>query len=1164
MRRDRRFRALASALAIALAALAIAGCSLLDLLPHSLGSGLQPRSVETTEPLTELDAESPDEVEAPSVEESPIIPSDATALPHERAEYTVLVYMVGSDLESSHGCASNDLQEMLAAEVDETRVNVVAYTGGSQSWRANIPNDRNCVLDLSSGKGQVVGATDRSLDMGAPETLASFLTWACDNYPAEHTALILWNHGGGPSEGYGYDQIYRNDRLTLAELSQAMTDAGFGGERKLDWVGFDACLMSSLEVMQTLSPYAGYLVASEDEEPGAGWNYAFLETISQTSDPLEITRSITEHYEKYFSALADTGAQPNITLSIVDLSKLDPIAEALDGLSDVVLSDFDGGKFSGVAQARARCRSFGSASPTAPTLGSPLVDPVDLADRIAPRHAEQAAGIKAAVEEAVVNNVTNLSGAHGISLYFPIASISPDVTPAAESYGRMLNEYSVQGQEASQVDWTFPEMKLVDDAFSATLGSTQTRSLASASYAILWDYDGRGYVPIVTNVQVEPDKDGSLRLPKDPLVFVSAADGRSLVRITQTDGSAERQVYQTQRTFLEPGAEFVDTVTGSVEVSISLALDPQSEEVSLAAASLTDNQTPSSSRSTIDLTRYKTLACYLGGWQYPDRAEDGTMLPYSSWNSLSGNMIFYQTALDGELAFTARHVSEIDETFAMQVVLTDVNGNRHASELIPLEGPKRSTKTVKTAEGTLTFLLAKDHAELLGYDGSDKRLEIPAKVDGRPVTAVTDDALSSDWGIEELILPDSVTSIGTDALKCHKARRIVLGSGIEHIGMGALAGCSSMEELELPEGLKSIGRGALRRLGVERLVLPASLETLGTGALTGCENLMAYEVREGCKAAKVQDGVLFSADGKVLVAFPAARGGRYEAPAGTTTVGYGAFVSTKLEEVVLPEGLTDIENCAFYWSAFIDAPPLASITLPDSLQRIGAFAFGMTYRPSNFDERPRIETLRLGRNLEYVGESAFSGLNLSGFAVDEANPYFASPEGLLTNKAGDTVLQAPSGMGQVVVVPEGVTTLGRDVFALYPVGIDFVLPASLSRISVMAFRYHYDATSDSADAGRVYDVRLHCAEGTASAQFADRHHIEWDTTTDPAALSAERLEVAQDDITLSFLAYRDHAPLLAIDGSATDETDLVIPDEVGGVPVTQISSLATSSAKVPA
>jgi hypothetical protein len=128
---------------------------------------------------------------------------------------------VGSDLETNYSCATRYLAEMLEAQVDPQRANVVVYTGGSQRWHANIPNDRNCVIDIASGHGKVAAATDRSLNMGDAATLASFVRWATENYPAEHTALVLWDHGGGPLKGACYDEKHKFDALTLKELDEA-------------------------------------------------------------------------------------------------------------------------------------------------------------------------------------------------------------------------------------------------------------------------------------------------------------------------------------------------------------------------------------------------------------------------------------------------------------------------------------------------------------------------------------------------------------------------------------------------------------------------------------------------------------------------------------------------------------------------------------------------------------------------------------------------------------------------------------------------------------------------------------------------------------------------------------------------------------------------------
>ena len=1155
-----RLPRLLCAASMALALLLSCGCSFMQAIPGTLGRGLAPKTTEVAEPLSELDAENATAPQGPAADEVPIIASGSVKLPKSPVDYTVLVYMVGSDLETNYSCATRDLAEMLAADVDPQRANVVVYTGGSQRWHANIPNDRNCVLDIASGRGKVAAATDRSLDMGEAGTLASFVRWATENYPAEHTALVLWDHGGGPAGGYGFDQIYHFDSLSLDEMAQAMQDAGFGGERKLDWVGFDACLMASLETMSAWQPYAELFVGSEEVEDQYGWDYAFLDELAHTADARQITTAIVDAFGRFHEKLADTtGTEPNATLAAVDLAGIDAIHAALDDVSEAVLADFARDDFSVVARARERCRSFGASGGSVTTTGAPLVDLGDLAERLGSKHRAEAEALLAAIDDAVFANATNLTGAHGITLHFPLTEGSAaQVAPPTQSFGRMLDEYSLQEQSAAQDSWGLPRLSTDGDSLTLQLSESQDRSLATASYAVLADFDGRGYVPIITNVQVEPDDAGVISIPADPQLVVWGGDDSMLVPLTQTDASPERPVYRCSTAYLLPGTEFLDAPTGSEHVTISLTFGTEGEVgvVSVAA----DDGTSTEGRVSADLQRHKTLMLYLGGWQYPQRADDGSMLPFTQWSALSGNLSWYEAPLEGELAFEQRHVSELEGTYALQLVVSDVTGSQHASELVPLQSRSDRTTTVATENGRLTFLAEDDHAELLGYKGSDQRLEVPSKVDGLPVTAVADEALKSEWNLTEVVLPDTVTSIGANALRCHAAERIDLGSGVVSIGAGALSGCSHLQELELPEGLERIGRGALRGVGLESITLPASLEKLGEGVLTSCESLQSILVEPGCAAATQKDGVLFSADGSVLVAFPAGRTGSYTPPAGTQTIGYGAFASTKLEAVTLPEGVTAIDNCAFYCASFGEAYTLTSITLPDSLQSVGAFAFGAQMRSIYLEEEPPIAELHLGKGLEYVGPSAFNGLNLQSFVVDEANQFFSSPGGFLANKAGDTILEAPSGMGQVVVVPAGVTTIGKEVFALCAPGTDFVLPSSLSRISVLAFPYHFDGNAGGADASRIYDISIHCEEGTAAAQFAERHKVSWDTITDPAALSATRSVVEGDGATLTFRVYGDHAVLHGIDADGTTEQALVIPSEVEGVPVTAIDACSQSSA----
>ena len=103
----------------------------------------------------------------------------------------------------------------------------------------------------------------------------------------------MWDHGGGSVSGFGYDEHSQNedDTLTLDELKYALQTSGV----HFDFIGFDACLMATAETAYSLKDHSNYLVASEETEPGTGWEYtSLLNTISKNTsqNTLDILRKI--------------------------------------------------------------------------------------------------------------------------------------------------------------------------------------------------------------------------------------------------------------------------------------------------------------------------------------------------------------------------------------------------------------------------------------------------------------------------------------------------------------------------------------------------------------------------------------------------------------------------------------------------------------------------------------------------------------------------------------------------------------------------------------------------------------------------------------------------------------------------------------------------------
>src|SRR5690606_1118101 len=96
-------------------------------------------------------------------------------------------------------------------------------------------------------------------NMADPATLDAFLQWGIQQYPAQQYMAVFWNHGGGPNGGFGFDENFEADYLSLPELQSAVHKATQATGQRFELIGFDACLMASVEVAHMLHPYANYL-----------------------------------------------------------------------------------------------------------------------------------------------------------------------------------------------------------------------------------------------------------------------------------------------------------------------------------------------------------------------------------------------------------------------------------------------------------------------------------------------------------------------------------------------------------------------------------------------------------------------------------------------------------------------------------------------------------------------------------------------------------------------------------------------------------------------------------------------------------------------------------------------------------------------------------------
>ncbi len=346
---------------------------------------------------------------------------DETVAPGARAKYTalrgggkdtatIMVYMCGTDLESRSGMGTADLKEMLAARLGDN-LNLLVYTGGCSGWKNNLVSSRtNQIWQVKDGKLAILRDDLGSVSMTKPDTLAEYIKWCAENYPASRYELILWDHGGGSVSGYGYDEKFAaSGSMGLAGVGRALKEAGV----RFDFIGFDACLMATAETALTLAPYADYLIASEETEPGVGWYYTDWLT-AFGADPsmptIEIGRNIVDSF-------VDTCAQkcPGqlTTLSVIDLAELEAtLPGALSGFSKSASSLIEQQDYQTVSNARSGAREFAQSS---------RIDQVDLVHLARNLGTKEGTVLADALLGAVKYNRTssNMTNAYGVSIYFP-------------------------------------------------------------------------------------------------------------------------------------------------------------------------------------------------------------------------------------------------------------------------------------------------------------------------------------------------------------------------------------------------------------------------------------------------------------------------------------------------------------------------------------------------------------------------------------------------------------------------------------------------------------------------------------------------------------------------------------------------------------------------
>lgn len=423
--------------------------------------------------------------------------------------WTVMVYMAADN--DLRGFAARNIKQMAAIGSNEN-INIIVQLD------IRISGDKKITRRYYIDKGHIThmnadDPTSQSMDSGDANTLISFCTWTIKNYPAQDYALVLWNHGTGiidpvkgriinaselfnfnpttnrleldrsvgfldlmdavnslhlrinhaedPERGIAWDDstgnYLTNQKLDFA-LNEIKTKVLNG--KKFSIIGFDACLMSMIEVGNLIKPYTQVMVGSQEVELGTGWDYSqALAQFSSTKSPTvkSFAKQIVKAYENTYMQLTN-----DYTQSAVDLEVIDIIESDINAISTLLLDCFKKQRNNSVQTALKTSRNklllTHFDEPTYVDLyhwlsnlqtnikffeftnepeGKKLKDELSAILVAAKQH----------IETIVFANCCgkNLSGAHGLSIYFPERRIHASYrkTPFAQSneWTALLTQY---------------------------------------------------------------------------------------------------------------------------------------------------------------------------------------------------------------------------------------------------------------------------------------------------------------------------------------------------------------------------------------------------------------------------------------------------------------------------------------------------------------------------------------------------------------------------------------------------------------------------------------------------------------------------------------------------------------------------------------------------
>lgn len=434
---------------------------------------------------------------------------------------TIMIYMVGSDLESGNGLATVDLNEINYNLMDNQNINVLLVAGGTKKWQNDyIETNETSIYKLTpSGFSKI---REQNLqNMGSSEVLSNFINYVYNNYKTDKYDLIFWNHGGAIN-GSEFDEISK-DNLSLVEMKEALKNTPFNQNNKIETIMFRTCLNGTIEVADIFTDYSDYLVASEEVTNGYRLEgmLKFINTIKTSDTGYDVSKKFIDSYKNMMRNLNNTLYSLGVdetyiysTYSIVDLSKIKKLENSINEFfSSIDLSK----NYNEIGRVRSNLYQYASDE-----NAYDMVDLYNLVYELKSLNPSKADNVLKNIENTVLYNWATNSKSRGISIYFPFNGKKQEISyfldiykdfNSLNEYNKFINNFNYL-KNSNVTSYSYLDNKTTVDNkekqadFTLELTDEQLKTFAKASFIVFKNTHDDYYYPVYrgNNLQLNGNK----------------------------------------------------------------------------------------------------------------------------------------------------------------------------------------------------------------------------------------------------------------------------------------------------------------------------------------------------------------------------------------------------------------------------------------------------------------------------------------------------------------------------------------------------------------------------------------------------------------------------------------------------------------------------------